>query len=895
MSLLSRFESWKRSLFREGSLEQDLDQELRAHVELLVEERIREGMAPTEARRAALLEAGGIEQVKEACRDVRSFNGLDTLVRDVRYAARVLLKARAFTAAVVLTLALGIGATTAVFLLINAVLLKSLPVDQPEELVWLRDPSFSYPIFEEVRARGKQVFSGLFAWDISAVNVAWEDEVQQAPVLFASGDFYTTLGVSAVLGRTLTAEDDREGGGVHGPAAVISYDCWQRRFNRDPAVVGKTVRVERLPFTIVGVTPPGFYGVAPGLSPEITLPLTIFPGLDPGFGNLRAPAMAWLHIMGRLRPGLSRQEANSAFQVFWPQVMEAVTDPNLPGPARERFLTRRSELMPGAAGFSRIRNQFREPLLVVLGFVGLLLLVACASAANLLLVRASARQREIAVRFALGASRGRLLRQLLTEGALLALLGAAGGWLFAQWGAGVLVQLMNTGRLPVALELSTDWRLLLFTISLTAVTTVLFSLAPAVRATRPSLLKTSRTIAAGAGGGALGRSLVVSQIAIATLLLSGAALFARSLTHLVRLDPGFEPRGLLIVSVDPLRAGYREGRLTQFYAQVQERLGALAGVGSVSLSWAPPISNERGGWTGNITADNQPVQTDPSSRVFFNVVSPGYFGTVRQRLLRGRDFGPQDHPASVHTCIVSDSLARAFFPGQDPLGHRISVGNDASRQNLQIVGVVQDAKYQRLQEPDRRVAYLPYQQAGDFIRAFNLVAEVRTAVPPGSVIQAARRELRALEPALQVRFETVTDRIRESLVTERTVAVISGFLGVVALLLACVSLYGLLAYAVSRRTSEMGVRLALGAPKSAIGWMVVKSSLALAVCGLALGVLGSLALGRLVASLVYGVTVNDPLAIGAAGGLMAVVSLAASLIPARRAAGVDPMMALRHE
>jgi predicted permease len=882
-----------RWLFWRHRAESELDDELRAYLDLLTTEKIRSGMSSSEARRAALIETGGIDQVKELCRDVRPFHWLDSVGKDLHYAARLLRRTPGFTAAVVLMVTLGVGAITAAFSLFDALLLKSLPVQAPHELVWFRDPSFSYPIFQEVQSRGKDIFSGLFAWNIETLNIEWNQDVEQSPVLFVTGDSYTTLGISAAAGRMLTSSDDTAS------SAVISYDAWQRRFGRAANVIGKTIRIERTPFTIVGITPEGFFGVAPGLAPEITLSLTRLPDLRPNAGDLRSPSKAWLHMLGRLKPGLPREQANAAVQVFWPQIMEAVTPVSMPRERRTRYLERRTELVSGHAGFSRVRNQFSEPLLVILCLAGLLLLAACASIANLLLVRGSARRREISVRLAIGATRGRLIRQFLIESLLITSLGAAGALLFANWGCSLLVRLMATTDNPITVDLSLDWRVLAFTATLSLATTVVAVLVTTLRtaAVDPGtgLKESPRAIGPGPRRSRLAKLLVIAQVALAVLLLSGASLFVRSLRQLVSLHPGFDHRNVLLVNFDPLLAGYRDARLTAFYAIAQERLGAMAGVESVSLSWVPPVSDRNGAWTQSIGVDGAPPQAASQNSTFFNVVSPGYFSTIGQRLIRGRDFSLRDTPTAPRVCIISDSVARTFFPDRDPIGRHISIGTDLSRQSLEIIGIVEDAKYQRLREQHSRTAYLFYLQMPGFLDSRNLMAEVRTAVPPATLIDPLRRDLRALDPKVLLRFETLSERIRESLVTERVVAIISGFLGVAALLLAAAGLYGLLAYTVSTRTGEIGIRMALGAAQPAVRWLVMKDCLVLSIMGVTLGLAAALVLGRFAGKLLYGLTPDDPLALGSAVAMLQAIALAAAFIPARRATRIDPIVALRHD
>ena len=816
------------------------------------------------------------------------------MIGDIRYALRVLVKAPGFTAVVVLILALGIGANTAVFTVINGVILKSLPVREPGQLVYFRNPSFSYPIFQQVKARG-QIFSALFAWNHDRLNVAWNGESDATQALLVSGDFHAALGLRATVGRTIEAADDDVGAS---PVVVLSDRSWRRRFAGDPAAIGKTVRIEGLPFTVVGVTPPDFFGVAPGMDPEITIPLTMVVRLRPqSAGILQQPTTGWLRLMGRLKPGLTLRQANSAVEVFWPQVLQATTSTDMPADRRQRFLSRTTSLASARTGYSSVRSEISRPLWLLLGLVCLLLAVACASVANLMLARASARTREIAVRIALGAGRRRVLRQLLAESLVLAVLGSACGVLLAIWGSDALVRLFSTTRDPFVLDLRPDGRVLGFTLGVAVLTCLGFSLVPAFRAARvdpgPVLKESGRILGRERKRWRLARSLVVSQVSVSVLLLSGTALFTRSLTGLLALDPGFRPDNVLLLVTDPAMAGYR-GRETAFHRQLLDRLQGTAGVESASLSVFAPITDTDGAWTGSVSIDGTPAP-EQGQYTYFNAVSPGYFATLGTPLLRGRDFGPQDGASAPRTTIVNEAVARAFFPGQDPIGHRIGLGREASRQALEIVGVVKDAKYQRLQEPTRRIAYLPFLQSADSLKGVELVAEVRTTLPAAAMVETIRKQVRGIDRAIPLRFETLSDRIHDTLTTERVVAVVSAVLGAVALLLATASLYGLMAYTVTRRTGEIGVRVALGASRAAVLWLVLEESLRLALAGVCVGLAASLGLGRFLESLLYGVTARDPLALGVACALMTSVAALAGFLPARRASRVDPAVALRQE
>jgi predicted permease len=877
-------------LFSSRQIETDLIEELENHRAMKQERLEQAGMAPQEAAYASRRVLGNVTLAREDARSVWIWPWLDSVRQDAAYALRSLRRNPGFSAAVILVSALGIGATTSVFGLVDGLVLKPLPVRDPERLVYLGSPSFSYPIFTEVRRRGADIFASFFAWNLESVNVDWNGQLEPAEVLMASGDFYSTLGIQAAAGRTFSAEDDRPGGGPSGLVAVISYGCWERRFGSDRSVIGRIVRIDRQPFTIVGVAPRGFFGVAAGLAPDITIPLTS----TQDERALTSTTSAWLHLMGRLREGLSHEQANVALHRIWPAVLEVTTNPGMPADRRAKYLGRQTVLEPGSAGFSRVRVQFAEPLLTLFALVGLLFAVACASAANLLLARGVARQREIAIRLAIGAGRGRLVRQLFTESLVSAAFAGGLGVIVASWAGGGLVAMMASRESPIVLDVSPNSRVMLFALMLTLVTVVLCSVLPALRATSlapGSTLKEMGTAAHAAfRRWSAGRVLVVSQVAVTMVLLVGAALFVRSLTTVLSQDAGFDRDKVLVVATDAEAAGYSDERLSAYYAQLRERLAAVPGVESTSLSMMPPISNEDGNWTQSVAVDGGPIEEESSRFVHFNAISSGYFSTLGMRLLRGRDFRVNDTPASTRVVIVNESLARRFFPNDDPLGRVISIGRNERRRNLEIIGLVQDAKYQTLQEPARRIAYLPIAQDSP---DRNLFAEVRPLGRPSSIVERIRSEARAMDAGVPVRIETVSDRIRESLVKERVMAVLASGLGVTALALACAALYGLLAYAVSRQAKEIGLRLALGATRATVLWTVLRDCLIVAAIGITLGAGVSLALGRYVRTLLFQISATDVISLAGAGALMLAVATLAGLLPARRAAAVDPAAALR--
>lgn len=860
-----------------GRKDDELDEEIRTHLHIEASLREERGEPPAEARRSAEREFGNVLLVKEATRESWGRQWIERLIEDVRYGVRLLLRSKAFTATILFVLALGIGSVTAVFSLLDAVLLRTLPVHKPEQLVWFKDPSFSWPIYREVRAQSRDLLQGLFAWTMDPMNVEWSDAAQSSLVMAASGEYHSVMRASAAAGRLLNTADEE---GV----AVISYRAWQQRFGRDPRVIGSTVRIQRVPFTIVGVEQRGYFGPAPGLAPEITIPVTALRAIKSSEADFENPHKAWLHLMARLKDDVTIERADAALQVFWLRIMEDLTDKKMPADRRAKFLSRKTELMAGDNGYSRIRRRFSTPLLLLLGCVSLLLLATCASAANLLLARNSVRRREFAVRVALGASRSRVLRQSFTEGLLIALAAGALGVFVASQASVYVVSMLQTAEEPVWLDLTLDWRILGFAFSVALATTLLFAVLPAFRTGNvdpgPALKETSRAIRRSSG-----RWLVAAQVALAVLLVCGAALFTRSLARTLYSDPGFDKRNLLVVRIDPLGAGYSGARLQKLYTQAAERLRAIPGVESASFSWVPPISNEMGGWWGTISTGGAARET----RVYFNVISPGYFDTVRQRLLSGRDFGATE---PVKAVIVNEALARTFFGTDNPLGRMVSVGRDPERQNLTIVGIVRTSKYQQLHEEPRPTAYLPISQSESFLESSNLLAEVRA---PLSAASAIRQELTKLDANLMPVIETLDGRIAESLVVERSIAVLTAFLGGVALLLACTGLYGLAAFTLAQRTGEIGVRLALGASQGRIAGLMLADGVRIAIPGVAAGLAAAAWLSRYAETLLHGITTLDPTAFLAAAVLMLLVTIPAAAGPARRASRIDPVAALRHE
>ncbi len=857
------------------------------------------------------------------------------MFQDLRYGARMLLKRPGFTCVAALTLALGIGANTAIFSLIDAVLLKSLPVNNPERLALLwrarggnTGAQFPYRAYKQIRDQN-EVLSGLLAWHTLRLTVSVDNQPEPAVAgQLVSGNYYSVLGVNAALGRTITPDDDRAPG--ESPVCVISHNYWRRRFAGDPAVVGKTIHLGGSPFTIIGVTPPEFFGLEVGSSMDISVPLMMQQQVMPGIRSYvdGADPNSFFRVMGRLRPGATMQQAQAGLSALYGRLCAEYAASNwgfkfTPYP----WLEERLVLESGGRGLSELRRQFSRPLLALMIVVALALAVACANVAGLLLARAVARRKEIAIRLALGVGRLRLARQLLIESVLLSGLGALLGLIFAFWGTRLLLPLLSQGEIPVRLNLSPDARLLGFTISVAALTGVLFGLAPAFLATRVDMNSALKNEASGLSGrGAhltLGKMFVVAQVALSLLLLIGAGLFVRSLQKLRRIDAGFAGENVLVMKLEPVGSDQKTPQLAALYDELLRRVEALPGVKLASLVGYSPMSRREWLVMGQTPETGNPMKIQghtprPGEEMFipWMQVYPNSFATLGIPLLAGRDFSPQDsrqwRPANVcppsarapEVGIINESMARRFFGAENPVGRRFGFFNSVSRcagapepdsaSQIEIIGVVKDVKYASLRNEARAMFYLPYHQAATGRGQMTLV--VRTAGDPTSIAAAARREAQALDPAMPMfEVETLATQVAASLQRERLLATLSSGFGLLALLLSCLGLYGILSYAVARRTSEIGVRMALGADRRDVLWLVLRDALRLVLVGAALGVPAALAASRLVANQLFGISAADPGAIVVATLALLAVAAVAGYLPARRATCVDPLVALRCE
>ena len=823
---------------------------------------------------------------------------LATFWQNLRYVVRVLAKNPGFTTVAILSLALGIGANTAIFTLINALLLRELPVRQPERIVQLSllrhdgKLPFSYPMFREVE-RNQRVFTGLFGWgNSSGTNVEVRGVLELNRVVTVTGKAYSELGATPVLGRLLTPEDCDPGSATNAQVAVIGYEFWQRRFGGALDVVGTRIRVEGHPFTIVGVTRKWFTGLSTGEPPEVTLPVTA-ESLLGSLPNLDSRSILWLGVFGRLKDGVSIEQARAQLQSFWPDVLLATVTTQTPGLRRQTFLSMGLEVAPAARGRrSDLRDQFARPLYVLAGIVGLILLVACVNLANLMLARAAARSHEMSVRVAIGASRASLILQVLTESLALSLAGALLGLAFAFWGSRLLLLMMTAGNpLLISLDLSPDVHVLVLTVSVAVVTGLLFGLAPAWRCSRqdPAAALQQNVRGSSRGAGALGKTLVIAQVSLSLILLLGAGLFVRSFERLRSIDTGFQKQNVLEIGLNPVPRGYEKLDLNSYRRELIHRISNLPGVVSVAFSESPiPGSQD---W--NRDSISTLAEASINAHLMANTirVSPNFFRTAGIALVQGRDFNDTDDEHHPRLAVVSRSLAKRLFPGGDVVGQTIRFSIMPEYQSIQIVGVADDARILSLRDATLPILYLcafqEQTQAGNFV--------VRTTQSPEALAASARREIDSLghEYALQTR--TVSQIITEDLVEERVTALLSGFFAALALLLASIGLYGLMSYAVTRRTREIGVRVAMGAQRENILWMVLRETLTLALLGIAIGIPAALVASRLIATMLFGITPTDLPTMAVVSALLLAVAAFAGYLPARRASTIDPIHALRTE
>ena len=913
MRSVARLRSWLRASFQRSRLESQMDEEIRFHIEQYTEDLIRRGFSPEEARPLAHSEFGVIEARKDECREALGLRLLDDLRADCRYASRLLRQSPAFTIVAILSLALGIGANTAIFTLMEAVLWKPSPVRNPEQLrllSWASGPKtvmdsswggrhrtpigvsstvFSYAVFREMQRKtvGTQA---VFAFKPSGRMTAVIDgHAQLVESELVSGNFYDSVGVVPIAGRPIGPADDVRNGA--GAVAVISDSFWSRRFGRDISVLGRTISLNQVPVTVVGINPPNFKGMEPGQNPDVFLPLSVQPAILPNQWTanksgslLDDPDTWWVQIMVRPKPELSEPQIQAAFDVLLNQAVRSSL------PNKKNYDMPRIRLLTGSRGLDELREQFSKPVFVLLSLVGLVLLIACANLANLLLARATARQREISVRLALGAGRWRIIRQMLTEGLVLAILGGSAGLLLGFWMRNGIPRLLAKSWAPSPFEAQFDSQVLLISIGVTLLTGIVFSLAPAWKSTRVPVnaaLKEGMRSTTGLPNLLAGKSLVVVQIGLSLLLLVGAGLFIRTLANLKSADLGFRPERILLFTIDPPRTRYAGEKRKTLFLQLEERIQTIPGIQSATLSQDALVANNTS--TTRFTTPGREHRLGEADEAWINWVGDHFFETMEIPILQGRPLGARDRANSPPVGVVNQQFARRFFPGVNPLGKTVVNGNNT----YQIVGICGDARFDQIRSPVPPTFYGAFTQARDLR---NMTFELKTAANEGSILKSVRETIRSVDKDLPVfDIRTQTEQIEATLSRERLFAALASGFGLLALVLASVGIYGVTAYAVARRTTEIGVRMALGAQRGQVLRMILREAAFLATAGITIGVFASIGLTRSIRGMLYDLTPFDPLTLCGAVLLLLLVVLAAAWLPAGRASRLDPMVALRHE
>jgi putative ABC transport system permease protein len=874
--------------------------ELATHLADLYASAIERGASDTDAQSLAN-EALNAASFLELSKRPRARRGSGVGL-DVRLAIRQLRATPVVTAVAVLSLALGIGANTAIFSLVNSLVLRALPVKEPQRLAIVTDegPSptitWTFPIWQEIQGRG--LFAGGFAWSGQRFDLASGGVSQFVDGIWTTAGIFDTLGVTPVLGRGFTADDDRRGGGEDGPVAVISYGFWQLRFGGAADAIGQRLTLERIPFTIVGILPPDFFGPDVGRRIDIAIPMGAEPLVRGAESTLEGRDYWWLSLMVRLRPDQSIADAAAALRGVQPQIRSATLPPEWPPrDVEEHYLRSKFTLEPAATGYSSLRVRYERPLLTIMIVVALVLLIACANIANLLLARANARRHEWSVRLALGASRWRLMRLLLIESLVLSAVGAGLGVLVARWSSQLLVDQLSTQTSTVFLDLSLDWRVLGFTTGIAVLTALFFGSAPAFRAAASApmdaIKEQGRSGGAESGRLSVAHTLVVLQVALSVVLVVAAALFVRTFEKLASVDLGFDPAPVLVVTMNAQRAQIDPTQRMRVFERALEAVEAVPGVQSAALSLLTPVSG--GVWANRLEVSGGVPLSEPQRSALRNQISPRFFQTVGQHFLAGRTFTDADREGAPPVAIVNEAFARRFLNGANPIGHTFHrVGPMNPGPDIEIVGVVADAVYRRLRDPVPPTAYSPAAQRRDGPppAAFNL--NVRTAGGTSSqVTRSIADAIGSVNRDLALSFRPLSDQVNASLTQERIVAMLSGFFGGLALLLAALGLYGVTSYAVSRRRTEIGIRMALGAPPESVIRLVLARVAVLVAIGVATGTAISVWSSQYVSSLLFGLQPTDPTALIGSIALLAAVSAVAGWLPARRASQIDPVAVLR--
>lgn len=874
--------------------EVELEEEVRSHLEMAARERVERGEEKKAAEHAVRREFGNVGLVKETTRDAWGWRWFEDFAEDVRFGLRMLRKNAGFTAIAVLTLALGIGANTAIFSFVNAVILRELPVRSPKELVFPRiigsegpEDGFAYREFEEIRDRS-QSFSGVFAFDTTRFLVSVDGQTDFVWGQCVSANFYSVLGVNPILGRAFAMQDDQAG---QQPVVIISFDYWKRKFALNPDVLGKNIILKKIPFRIVGVAPRAFRGIELGDSADIWMPMAYWP-------KVRLSDHLTVGIMGRLKLEVTKEQAAAELKVVDREYISQHLERNTPAPDTNFGERRAIELRSGARGLFALSDELPNELNILMAVVGLVLLIACANVANLLLARAINRKREIALRLALGAGRIRLMRQLLTESLLLAVAAGGLGFLVSSWMTELLLRFGISEIDPTGLDVQADGIVLWFTAGVSVLTGLVFGLAPAYGATRvdpaPALKAGSGVEVGNEPRMGLGKSLVVAQVALCVALLAGAGLMVRSLQKLSSVNPGFQQDHILLVSLYPTLGGYQGARELNLYSTLQEQIGTAPGVLSATFSRFGLL---RGGvWERKIANPRNGGRREESIQIHCNPVAPRFFATMGIPLVLGRDFTAGDEGSATKVAIISEALAHVAFPNQSPIGQHIEFLGDSGSGQTEIVGVARDLRSSSLRGPDPSPgAYIPLAQAPADLLG-QAIMEVRTTQESSVAIAGVRRVAQAIDASLPLAgISTQATHISESLGAERSLTTLLSLFSVLAVILASIGLYGVISYSVARRTHEIGIRVALGAGRSDVLRMVLGQGVRLTLTGVGVGLAGAAAGSRVLSSKLFGVTSTDPATFAGVALLLTGVALAACYLPARRAMKVDPIVALRYE
>jgi predicted permease len=880
--------------------------ELESYLDEETAENIARGMTPADARAAARRKLGNTARIREEIYDMNSLGFVETLWQDLRYGLRLLRRNPTFAVVAILTLALGTGANTAIFQLVNAIRLRSLPVEHPEQLAEIRIvksphgrtgqfngrwPMLSYPLYQKIRAE-QRVFTDIVAWGSRTFDLAQGGEVRPADAMWVSGNFFDGLGVRPAVGRLLSPADDVKGCGA--PGVVLGYPFWQREYGGDPSVVGRTILLDGRRFDIIGVSAASFFGVDVGRAFDVAVPICARPIFDGDDGGLEQSDVWFLAALGRLKPGVTVAQADAHLAGLSKGIQAATVSPRYGPRDAKDYLEMQIGALPASGGISGLRRSYGDSLNILLAVTALVLLIACANLANLMLARATAREREVAVRLAIGASRRRLVRQMLSESLLIAALGAGGGLLAAQWFSRFLVAFLSQGGgSPLFVPLALDWRVFAFTAGIAVAACLLFGLTPAIRATAaaPGLAMKAGGRGTTDGGSRFGirRALVVVQVAVSLVLVVGALLFTRTLLNLSRMNPGFRQDGVIVAAFDMRKAGIDPAARTAFNDRLIERLRAIPGVTAVARAFTTPVGGNF--WNQRILVGGALQQ----EAVNINSVGPAYFHALDIRLVAGRDFDARDTPQSPLVAIVSESFARRYFPGRQAVGESFQIETQPGQpqQSFEIVGVAADTKYTDLREPFLPLIYQAATQEKEPGDGLQVVIRAQTAL--AGVSAAVTRAVGETHPAIAIQYSTVRELVDQSLVRERLMATLSGFFGVLAVLIATIGLYGVMSYMVERRRVEIGVRMALGADRSSVVRMIVREAGLLLAIGIVLGAVAAVFAARTADSFLYGLTARDPLTLALAAGALALVSFGASWIPARRASRLAPTVALRQE